>query len=81
MKYEYKCDKCKSKMIINQSMSLPLPRDLPCENCGKGIMNQDFKNKVGSLSVKTPESFKLNSDYAPIYMEKTESSQILEEMM
>ncbi len=82
MKYEYKCNLCKYKSIINQSMSLPLPRDIPCEKCEKGIMNQDFINKINSLNVKTPSSFQLGNEYSPIDMgKKTESSELLESMM
>ena len=63
MKYFFKCTKCGNTEEFENPISEPLPTTLPC-TCG-GEKRQDYARKSRSLSLKTPESFKAGSPYAP----------------
>lgn len=63
MTYLYKCSKCNAVEMYTNPIAEKLPEFLPC-NCG-GTKKQDFGRKAKTLSLKTPESFKAGSIYAP----------------
>lgn len=63
MTYRYKCIACGKVEMISNPISEKLPESVPC-SCGS-VKKQDFTRKAKSLSLKTPESFKAGSPYAP----------------
>lgn len=64
MIYYYKCNKCKHTKQIEQPMSEPLPKDIPCDNCKDGVMNQDYSKKLKTMKFNIPCTFN-DEEYRP----------------
>lgn len=62
MKYQYVCNKCKTKKELEYAMG-SAPKEVNCD-CG-GVMKQDFLGKLKSIQSDLPESYKALSEYAP----------------
>lgn len=61
MKYNYICNTCKKKIIIEKSISDKIERNIPCE-CG-GKLNQNFSLK--SIQTNIPCTYDSYGDYHP----------------
>ena len=65
MTYYFKCNKCNNEKKIEQSMSSIIPKNIPCDKCGKGVMNQDFSKKLRSMKFTIPCTFN-DAEYKPL---------------